>query len=260
MNMVELKNVEIMYHPFILVIKNLNLVVKSNSITALIGPNGAGKSTLLKAISGVIKLERGRVTRGEIIFEEKTRIENKDPDWIAKLGIVYVAEGRRIFRELTVQENIDAVAFAWGNIVDPNIVYEYFPRLKVHRNRRAGYLSGGEQQMLAIGLALLAKPKLMLLDEPSLGLAPKIVTQVYENIKMMHDNEGITMLLADQNAVKALEIADYGYIMENGRIATEGPAEVLREDKDVREFYLGMGAQKISYKTVKWYHRKKRWV
>ncbi|MEB3774342.1 MAG: ABC transporter ATP-binding protein [Desulfurococcales archaeon] len=257
--MVEVKNVEIMYHPFILVIKNLNLVVERGSITAILGPNGAGKSTLLKAVSGVLKLERGRVTKGEILFEGE-RIENRDPDTIAKLGIVYVAEGRRIFRELTVQENIDAVSYAWGNKVDPGIVYDYFPRLKARRNTRAGYLSGGEQQMLAIGLALLAKPKLMLLDEPSLGLAPKIVSQVYESIKTMHDNEGITMLLADQNAVKALEIADYGYIMENGRIVTEGPAEVLREDKDVKEFYLGMGSHKISYKNVKWYHRKKRWI
>ncbi|MCE4602781.1 MAG: ABC transporter ATP-binding protein [Desulfurococcales archaeon] len=257
--LVEVRNVEIMYHPFILVIKNLSLEAVEGGITAILGPNGAGKSTLLKAVSGVLKLERGRVTRGEILFGGE-RIENKDPDTVAKKGIVYVAEGRRIFKELTVQENIDAVSYAWGNRVDPSIVYDYFPRLKARKNTRAGYLSGGEQQMLAIGLALLARPRLMLLDEPSLGLAPKIVSQVYESIKLMHENEGITMILADQNAVKALDIADYGYIMENGRIVTEGPAQILREDKDVKEFYLGMGAHKISYKTVKWYHRKKRWI
>ncbi len=257
--LVEVRNVEIMYHPFILVIKNLSLEAMEGRITAILGPNGAGKSTLLKAVSGVLKLERGRVTRGEILFAGE-RIENRDPDTVAKKGIVYVAEGRRIFKELTVQENIDAVSYAWGNRVDPGIVYDYFPRLKARRNTRAGYLSGGEQQMLAIGLALLAKPRLMLLDEPSLGLAPKIVSQVYESIKLMHENEGITMILADQNAVKALDIADYGYIMENGRIVTEGPAQRLREDKDVKEFYLGMGAHRVSYRTVKWYHRKKRWI
>ncbi|MEB3787693.1 MAG: ABC transporter ATP-binding protein [Desulfurococcales archaeon] len=257
---VEARNIEIMYHPFILVIKNLNFMAEEGKITAILGPNGAGKSTLLKAISGVLKLERGRVTKGEIIFGGGMRIENKDPDWVTRNGIVYVAEGRRIFKELTVQENLDAVSYAWGDRVDPQIVYEYFPRLKVRRDTRAGYLSGGEQQMLAIGMALLAKPRLMLLDEPSLGLAPKIVSQVYESIKAMHENEGITMILADQNAVKALEIADYGYIMENGRIATEGPAEELKEDKDVREFYLGMGKGRARYRIVKWYHRKKRWV
>ncbi len=257
---ISVSNVEIMYHPFILVIKNLSMKAEEGKITAILGPNGAGKSTLLKAISGVIKLERGRVTKGEIMYKGSIRLENRDPDTISRYGIVYVAEGRRIFKELTVQENIDAVSYAWGNKVDPSIVYDYFPRLKARRNTRAGYLSGGEQQMLAIGLALLAKPELILLDEPSLGLAPKIVSQVYESIKLMHENEGISMILADQNAVKTLEIADYGYIMENGRIVTEGPAEVLREDKDVKEFYLGMGSHKVSYKTVKWYHRKKRWV
>ncbi len=255
--MLEVKNVEIMYHPFILVIKNLSLSVEKGSITTLIGPNGAGKSTLLKAISGVIKFERGRVTKGEIVLEGKN-ITNRDPDDISSHGLVYVAEGRRIFHELTVQENIDAVLYRWGG--DPDIVYQYFPRLKARRNVRVGYLSGGEQQMLAIGLALLAKPRIMLLDEPSLGLAPKLVTMLYEAIREIHEREGITMLLAEQNAKKALEIADYGYVIENGRVVMEGPAEVLREDKDIKEFYLGISKTKRSYKNLKWYHRSKRWI
>lgn len=255
--LLEVRNVEIMYHPFILVIKNLSLKVEEGSITTLIGPNGAGKSTLLKAISGVIKFERGRVTKGEIVLGGKN-IANQDPDKISSHGLVYVAEGRRIFHELTVQENIDAVLYKWGG--DPDIVYQYFPRLKARRNVRVGYLSGGEQQMLAIGLALLARPRIMLLDEPSLGLAPKLVSMLYEAIKEIHESEGITMLLAEQNARKALEIADYGYVIENGRVVLEGPAEVLREDKDIKEFYLGISKTKRSYKNLKWYHRSKRWI
>ncbi|MCE4621487.1 MAG: ABC transporter ATP-binding protein [Desulfurococcales archaeon] len=256
-SLLEVRNVEIMYHPFILVIKNLSLKVEEGSITTLIGPNGAGKSTLLKAISGVIKFERGRVTKGEIVFDGRN-IANQDPDKISSHGLVYVAEGRRIFHELTVQENIDAVLYKWGG--DPDIVYQYFPRLKARRNVRVGYLSGGEQQMLAIGLALLAKPRIMLLDEPSLGLAPKLVSMLYEAIREIHESEGITMLLAEQNARKALEIADYGYVIENGRVVLEGPAEVLREDKDIKEFYLGISKTKRSYKNLKWYHRSKRWI
>ncbi len=254
----EVKNVEIMYHPFILVVKNLSLEVEDKSITTIIGPNGAGKSTLLKAISGVIKFERGKVTRGEIRLAGRN-ITNQDPDKISKYGVVYVAEGRRIFHELTVEENIDAVLYAWGG-GDPEVIYDYFPRLKARRKVRVGYLSGGEQQMLAIGLALLAKPKLMLLDEPSLGLAPKLVSTLYDAIQRIHENEGITMLLAEQNARKALDIADYGYVVENGRVVLEGPAEILREDKDIKEFYLGISKSKRSYKNLKWYHRSKRWV
>ena len=255
--LLDINNIEVIYHPFIMVLKGISLRVESGSITTILGPNGAGKTTLLRAISGVIKLYRGRVTRGSIRFLGE-RIENREPDKISRQGIVYVAEGRQIFRELSVEENIEAVAYAWRSS-DTDIVYKYFPRLKVHRRKRVGYLSGGEQQMLAIGLALLAKPRLLLLDEPSLGLAPRIVHELYEAIRRLHEDEGITVLLAEQNAKKALEIADYGYILENGKIVLEGPAEKLREDKDVREFYLGLKPE-TSYRRAKWYRRKKRWI
>lgn len=257
--MLEVRNIEVMYHPFILVIKNLSFRVRKGTITVLLGPNGSGKSTTLKAVSGVIKLERGRVTRGEILLNGDN-IANLDPDDVATRGLVYVAEGRRIFKELTVEDNIRAVSYRAGSRADPDIVYQYFPRLKERRWVRAGYLSGGEQQMLAIGLALVTRPEILLLDEPSLGLAPKVVSQVYESIRELHENEGITILLADQNARKSLEIADYGYILENGRIVLEGPSDELREDKDVREFYLGIAKRGPGYREVKWYRRKKRWV
>ncbi|MCE4611094.1 MAG: ABC transporter ATP-binding protein [Desulfurococcales archaeon] len=258
--MLTVSNAEIMYHPYILVIKNLSLAVEKGTITCILGPNGAGKSTTLKAISGVIKYERGKVTRGSISFEGED-ITNREPDDIAKRGVIYVMEGRRIFKELTVKENIDAVAYTTGAGPDEvKAVLDYFPRLRERFSERAGNLSGGEQQMLAIALALLHKPKLLMLDEPSLGLAPKVVSQLYSTIVELHRNEGITILLAEQNARKALEISDYGYVMENGRIVTEGPADVLREDKDIREFYLGMGKARAGYKSVKWYRRKKRWV
>jgi len=258
-HLLEVNNIEVVYHPYILVLKGISISVPRNSIVAVLGPNGAGKTTLLKAISGLVKLERGKVTKGSIIFDGE-HIENLEPENISRRGIVYVVEGRRIFKELTVEENIEAVAFAWGRSSrDADIVYKYFPRLKAKRKVRAGYLSGGEQQMLAIGLALLAKPKLLLLDEPSLGLAPKIVAELYQNIRELYEEEKLTILLAEQNARKALEIADYGYILENGRIVLEGPAEKLREDKDVKEFYLGVTGRK-GYRNVKWYRRKKRWV
>lgn len=253
-------NIEVVYHPYILVLKGISIKVPERSTVTILGPNGAGKTTLLKAVSGLVKLERGRVTRGEIYYGGE-RIENRDPDDISRRGVVYVVEGRRIFHELTVEENIEAVRYAWGGKTDPDIVYKYFPRLRERRRSRAGYLSGGEQQMLAIGLALLAKPRLLLLDEPSLGLAPKVVAEVYDSIKRLHEEENVTILLAEQNAKKALEIADYGYILENGKIVLEGPAEKLREDKDVKEFYLGLrGAEGGGYRSAKWYRRKKRWV
>ena len=258
--MLTVNNIEVVYHPYILVLKGINLAVEEGSVVAVLGPNGAGKTTLLKAVSGLVKLDRGRVTRGEITYAG-SRIENRDPEDVSRMGIIYVVEGRRIFKELTVEENIEAVSYAWGGKADPDLVYKYFPRLRERRRSRAGYLSGGEQQMLAIGLALLAKPRLLLLDEPSLGLAPKVVHEVYESIERMHREEGVTILLAEQNARKALEIADYGYILENGKIVMEGPAERLREDKDVQEFYLGLkGAEGGGYRRAKWYRRKKRWV
>jgi len=259
--MLEVNNIEVVYHPYILVLKGISISVSEKSIVAVLGPNGAGKTTLLKAVSGLIKLDRGRVTKGYISYMSE-RIENRDPEDVSRRGIVYVVEGRRIFKELTVEENIEAVAYAWKDRnPDPDLVYKYFPRLRARRTTRAGYLSGGEQQMLAIGLALLARPRLLLLDEPSLGLAPKIVSEVYDSIRRLHEEEGMTILLAEQNARKALEIADHGYIIENGKIVLEGPAEKLREDKDVKEFYLGMrSVESGSYRRAKWYRRKKRWV
>lgn len=255
--LLEVNNIEVIYHPFILVLKSISLTVEKDSLVALLGPNGAGKTTLLKTVSGIIKLERGKVTKGYIRFSGE-RIENQDPEDITRKGIVYVAEGRRLFKELTVSEHIAAMTYRWKG-ADPDIVYKYFPRLRERRNVRVGYLSGGEQQMLAIGLALLAKPKLLLLDEPSLGLAPKLVSMLYTSIEELHREEKLTILLAEQNAKKALDIADYGYIIENGKIVLEGPADKLKQDKDVKEFYLGM-AGRTSYRTAKWYKRKKRWV
>ncbi|NOZ88567.1 MAG: ABC transporter ATP-binding protein [Crenarchaeota archaeon] len=259
--LLEVNNIEVVYHPYILVLKGISVRVPERSIVAILGPNGAGKTTLLKAVSGLIKLDRGRVSRGEIVYAGE-RIENRDPDDVSRRGVIYVVEGRRVFKEMTVEENIEAVAYAWrGRGVDPDIVYKYFPRLRERRRTRVGYLSGGEQQMLAIGLALLARPRLLLLDEPSLGLAPKIVSEVYESVRRLYEEEKVTILLAEQNARKALEIADYGYILENGKIVLDGPAERLREDKDVREFYLGVrGAEGGGYRRAKWYRRKKRWV
>ncbi|BEP16927.1 ABC transporter ATP-binding protein [Pyrofollis japonicus] len=257
MAILDVNNIEVIYHPFILVLKGVSISVENGTITTIIGPNGAGKTTLLRAISGVLGMYRGRVTKGSIVFNDE-RIENREPDEVSRKGIVYVAEGRQVFKELTVEENIEAALYAWRG-GDPELVYKYFPRLRYHRHKKVGYLSGGEQQMLAIGLALLAKPKLLLLDEPSLGLAPKIVHEVYESIKQLHEEEKLTVLLAEQNAKKALEIADYGYVLENGKIVLEGPAEKLREDKDVKEFYLGLRAE-ASYRRAKWYRRKKRWI
>jgi branched-chain amino acid transport system ATP-binding protein len=259
-SLLQAANVEVMYHPFILILKNISISVEEGKITCLIGPNGAGKTTLLKAISGVIKYERGRVTRGSITFRG-VDITNEDPDEIARLGVIYVMEGRRIFKELSVAENLKAVAYASGaSEEDVRTVLEYFPRLKVRLDEKAGNLSGGEQQMLAIAMALLFKPKLLMLDEPSLGLAPKITSMVYKSIEELYSRERLTILLAEQNAKKALEISHYGYVMENGRIVLEGPSDKLREDKDVKEFYLGMGKGRHSYRNVKWYRRKKRWV
>ncbi len=261
--MLTLTNMEVMFWGLILVLKGISLQVRGGSITTLIGANGAGKSTTLKAISGLIKLERGEVTRGSIEFEGK-RIQNRYPEDIARLGIIYVREGRRIFDELTPEENllIGSYLRPRGEVEEGlERVYHYFPRLKERRNVRAGYLSGGEQQMLAIGSALMAKPKLLLLDEPSLGLAPLIVAEIFEIIRRLNREEGVTILLVEQNAKMALTVADYGYVMENGKIVLDGPAEKLKEDEDVKEFYLGFGkVGRKSFQDVKSYRRRKRWL
>jgi branched-chain amino acid transport system ATP-binding protein len=261
--MLELNNVEVTFDPFILVVKGVSMEVPDGSIVAIVGANGAGKSTILKAISGVIRMERGKVTRGYIKFNGK-RIENLPPEEIAKLGIIYVHEGREVFEELTVEE--DLLAGLYGRkAYDPKdaleFVYNYFPRLKERRKLKSGFLSGGEQQMLVIGRALISKPDVLLLDEPSLGLAPKVVTEVFNTIKQINENEGLTVILAEQNVKKALEIAEYGYVVEDGRTVLHGTAEKLIKNPDVQNYYLGMGESgRLSYQDVKSYKRRKRWI
>ena len=259
-NILELNNVEVVFNDFILVLKGVSLEVPKGSIVALLGSNGAGKTTTLKTISGLIKPERGKVTRGHVIYNGK-RIENRDPEENAKDGIIQVMEGRHVFEELTVEENLKVGCYMSKACDEIEIVYNYFPNLKLRKNLRAGYLSGGEQQMLAIGRALLAKPKLLLLDEPSLGLAPKVVKDIFNIIKRINEEEGVTILLVEQNARMALDIADYGYIMENGRIVLDGEAEKLKKNEDVREFYMGLTEKgRKSYREAKRYKRRKRWL
>jgi len=258
-----LNNVEVTFDPFILVVKGVSMEIPEGSIVAVLGANGAGKSTILKAISGIIRMERGRVSHGFIQFNGK-RIENLLPEEIAKLGIIYVHEGRSVFEELTVEEDLLAGLYGRRSI-DPKdaleFVYSYFPRLKERRKIKSGLLSGGEQQMLVIGRALISKPDVLLLDEPSLGLAPKVVTEVFKTIKQINETEGLTVVLAEQNVRKALEIADYGYVIEGGRVVLHGTAEKLIKNPDVQNYYLGIGeAGRISYQDVKSYKRRKRWI
>ena len=240
--MLQVNNIEVIYNKVILVLKGLSLEVPQGKIVALLGANGAGKTTTLKAISGLLKPEDGEVTDGSIVFEGQ-EIHEKDAEEIVRLGIFQVMEGRRVFEHLTAEENLMAGAYTRPGREfreDLERVYTYFPRLKERRHQRAGYLSGGEQQMLAIGRALMARPKLMLLDEPSLGLAPLLVREIFGIIQRINQEQGTTILLVEQNANLALQIADYAYIMENGRVVLDGTPEVLRENADVREFYLGL--------------------
>ena len=261
----ELNNVEVIYNEVILVLRGLSLEVGPGQIVALLGSNGAGKSTTLKAISGLLPSEKGEVTQGRIAYAGKS-IRGKDPAEIVKLGISQVMEGRRVFEHLTVRENLQAGAYARsrnGKVAqDLELVMEYFPALASLRNRVAGYLSGGEQQMLAIGRALMTKPKLMMLDEPSLGLAPRLVSEIFEIIKRLNNELGTTILIVEQNAGFALDIADHGYIMEQGRIVLDGPANKLIQNPDVQEFYLGITetGKRRSYRNVKHYRRRKRWL
>ncbi len=260
-------NIEVIYNHVILVLKGISLEVKEGSITALLGSNGAGKSTTLKAISGLLDAEDGEVTRGSIEFMG-TRIDKKYPEDIVRMGIFQVIEGRRVFEDLTVYENLRAGSYtvhrdrAWVK-KGMELVYHYFPPLLARRNdRRAGYLSGGEQQMLAIGRALMAKAKLLLLDEPSLGLSPILVGNIFDILGLINKNEKTSVLLVEQNAQQALLLSTYGYIMENGKIVLDGPAEELKENNDVKEFYLGLsqvGSRK-SFRDVKHYKRRKRWL
>jgi len=263
--MLELNNVEMIYNKVILVLKGVSLEVPEGGIVALLGANGAGKTTTLKCISGLEHAEEGEVTRGQILFEGQ-RIEQMDPTEIVRMGIVQVVEGRKVLEHLTVEQNLlvgshlrkdmDAVKS------DIDLVYRYFPALKKLRNNTSGYLSGGEQQMLVVGRAFMARPKLMILDEPSLGLSPLLVKEIFEVLKELNEKEKITMLLVEQNVKIALSIAQHAYIMENGRIVLDGTAEELLQNEDIKEFYLGLNLSggRRSYRNVKHYKRRKRWL
>jgi branched-chain amino acid transport system ATP-binding protein len=263
--MLRLNNIQVIYSDVILVLKGLSLEVPDGQIVALLGANGAGKTTTLRAISGLLNTENGKVTDGSVEFMGR-RIDGLDPDAICRQGIVQVMEGRKVLESLTVEENLRIGGYTRrdpdGAQQDLQMIYDYFPRLVERRAQLAGYLSGGEQQMLVIGRALMAKPKLLLLDEPSLGLAPLLVREIFAIIQKINAERGTTILLVEQNAQIALGIAHAGYIMENGRIVLDGPAETLRGNKDVREFYLGLSeaGRRKSFKELKFYKRRKRWV
>ncbi|MBY0334552.1 MAG: ABC transporter ATP-binding protein [Acetobacteraceae bacterium] len=261
--MLAVNNIEVVYNDVILVLRGLSLAVPKGRIVALLGANGAGKSTTLKAISGLLKTEDGAVTRGEIRFAG-ARIDGTDPHLIVRRGIFQVMEGRRIIADMTCLENLRLGAFTRSDGAgvkrDIEMVYGYFPRLK-ERTGLAGYLSGGEQQMLAIGRALMARPQLILMDEPSMGLSPLLVKEVFGIIRRLNQDLGITILLVEQNARMALSVASHGYVMEQGKVVLDGGAEALAGNEDVKEFYLGgHGAERRSFKNLKSYKRRKRWL
>jgi len=262
--LLQLNNITVVYSDVIQVLKGVSLQVRKGQIISLLGGNGAGKTTTLKAISGLLKPENGRVTEGNIIYEGQN-IQNSSPEAITRLGIIQVLEGRQPFKNLTVDENLKVgTATRWGKPFkkDLDLMYGYFPPLVARKNRLAGFCSGGELQMLVIGRALMAHPKLLLLDEPSLGLAPFLVRDIFRIIKRINEEQGTTIVLVEQNASMALQIAHYGYVMENGKIVMEDEAKSLRENPDVKEFYLGTAASGAakSYKDVKSYKRRKRWL
>ena len=257
-------NIEVVYSHVILVLKGVSLKVKKGGITALLGGNGAGKSTTLKSISNLLASERGEVTKGSVTFGNE-QIHNLDPSQLVKKGVIQVMEGRHCFEHLTVEENLLTGAYTRTNNKevkdDLERVYGYFPRLRDRRTSLAGYTSGGEQQMIAIGRALMAHPSMILLDEPSMGLAPQLVKQIFEIVAEINRKEGVTILLAEQNTNMALQYAEYAYILENGRVVMEGTAESMRDNEDVKEFYLGIsGEGRQSFKDVKQYRRRKRWL
>jgi len=263
--MLILNNIEVIYSNVILVLKGVSLELDEGTIVALMGANGAGKTTTLKAISGLLYTELGEITDGSIKFND-ARIDKIGPEKTARIGIIQVMEGRKVFEHFTVEEELKVGAYASGsgrNIKrDMDMVYDYFPRLKDLRRRTSGLLSGGEQQMLLIGRALIAHPKVMLLDEPSLGLSPMLVKEIFNIIKRINTEEKTSILLVEQNAVAALDIADYGYVMENGRVVLDGPADKLKNNEDVKEFYMGLSevGERKSYRNVKHYRRRKRWL
>jgi len=256
-------NVEVIYDHVILVLKGVSLQVQEGQIVALLGANGAGKSTTLKSISNLLRAERGEVTKGHIDFKGE-RIDQLNPAELVKRGVVQVMEGRHCFQHLTVEENLLTGAYTRGNAdlkADLEVVYKYFPRLKERRKSQSGYTSGGEQQMTAIGRALMARPKMILLDEPSMGLAPQLVEEIFGIVKQLNQKEGVSFLLAEQNTNMALKYADYGYILENGRVVMDGEAKSLAENEDVKEFYLGFSSGgRRSFRDVKSYRRRKRWL
>jgi branched-chain amino acid transport system ATP-binding protein len=261
-NLLDVNNIEVVYSDVILVLRGLSLTVPKGEIVALLGANGAGKSTTLKAISGLLKTEDGEITRGDVTFAGE-RLNDIEAHQIVRKGIFQVMEGRRIVADMTCLENLRLGAFTRsdGEVKrDIEMVYNYFPRLK-ERTGLAGYLSGGEQQMLAIGRALMARPKLILMDEPSMGLSPLLVKEVFGIIRRLNQDLGITILLVEQNARMALSVASYGYVMEQGKVVLDGTAESLANNEDVKEFYLGgHGAERKSFRNLKSYKRRKRWL
>jgi branched-chain amino acid transport system ATP-binding protein len=263
--LLKVNNIEVVYDHVILVLKGVSLEVPAGAIVALLGANGAGKTTTLKAVSNLLRAERGEITKGSIAYRGE-RIDRLDPSTLVRRGVIQVMEGRHSFGHLTCEENLLTGAYTRqdGRAAvqrDLERVYSYFPRLAERRHARAGYVSGGEQQMMVLGRALMARPKLILLDEPSMGLAPQLVKEIFDIVWRLNQEEGVSFLLAEQNATVALRIANYGYILENGRIVLDGDAETLRENEDVKEFYLGLGtAGRRSYRQVKHYRRRKRWL
>ncbi len=259
------KNIEVIYDHVILVLKGVSLDVPRGGIVALLGANGAGKTTTIKSISNILGTERGEVTKGTIEFLGE-RVDSLSPTELVKRGVVQVMEGRHCFEHLTVEENLLTGAYTRKasrreKNNDLDLVYNYFPRLKERRRSQAGYTSGGEQQMIAVGRALMAKPNVILLDEPSMGLAPQLVEEIFEIVKALNEKEGVTFLLAEQNTTVALRYATYGYILENGRVVMDGDADSLARNEDVKEFYLGMsGDNRRSFRDVKHYRRRKRWL
>ncbi len=263
--LLEVNNIEVIYNHVILVLKGVSLSVPKGGITALLGGNGAGKTTTLKAISNLLHSERGEVTKGTISYRGD-RVAGLDPAAMVMRGVIQVMEGRHCFEHLTVEENLMTGAYTrrdgGGNVArDLDMVYEYFPRLKERRRSQAGYTSGGEQQMVAIGRALMSRPETILLDEPSMGLAPQLVEEIFGIVKNLNEQEDVSFLLAEQNTNVALRFAHYGYILESGRVVMDGPAAELRENQDVKEFYLGMSDEgRKSYRDVRSYRRRKRWL
>ncbi len=263
--LLEVNNIEVIYNHVILVLKGVSLTVPKGGITALLGGNGAGKTTTLKAISNLLRGERGEVTKGSIMYRGKP-IDNLNPAALVKQGVIQVMEGRHCFEHLTVEENLMTGAYTRGDgkaeiKKSLELVYEYFPRLKERRKSQAGYTSGGEQQMVAIGRALMSNPETVLLDEPSMGLAPQLVEEIFGIVRNLNQNEGVSFLLAEQNTNVALRYSDYGYILESGRVVMDGVSAELRENPDVKEFYLGMSDEgRKSFRDVRSYRRRKRWL